>query len=180
MKLYNNGLLIGRFQPLHNGHVYMIRKALKICKTVTVFVGSSQEKGTFKNPFSYDYRKELITKTFKKYVISKRLNILPLEDKGYGNTPKWGDYVFDYFYSCLNSYPDLYVTGFEIDRSNWLLNKNIDQLCLSRNIINISATECRDVIKNDNFKKFCQIMPKQLYKEYNRFKEIMNEISNCN
>ena len=45
------GILVGRFQTLHAGHQQMIETALSLCDQVGIFVGSSQESGTQKNPF---------------------------------------------------------------------------------------------------------------------------------
>lgn len=56
-------LFVGRFQPFHNGHLHDIRKALEFSDKVIIGVGSSQEKYTKTNPFSYEERKEMIEKT---------------------------------------------------------------------------------------------------------------------
>ena len=51
--LYTLGMVIGRFQVLHNGHVNMVKRALDLCDVVVVYIGSSQEARTKVNPFSY-------------------------------------------------------------------------------------------------------------------------------
>lgn len=53
-------LFIGRFQPFHNGHLYSLKKCLEIAERVIVVVGSSQEKGTLDNPWSYMARKQMV------------------------------------------------------------------------------------------------------------------------
>ena len=45
-------LFIGRFQPLHKGHLAALRHISKRAKKILVVIGSSQEKKTEKNPFS--------------------------------------------------------------------------------------------------------------------------------
>ena len=50
MKPYNSGIIVGRFQTFHNGHKDMIDRAVELCEEVGIFIGSSQESGTFKNP----------------------------------------------------------------------------------------------------------------------------------
>ena len=59
---YTHGIFIGRFQPFHKGHYSVITDALreKLCTKIIVVVGSMQEKGTEKNPFSYFTRKKMI------------------------------------------------------------------------------------------------------------------------
>lgn len=39
-KRFKNGLALGKFMPIHNGHVHMIREAAKECETVHVMVCS--------------------------------------------------------------------------------------------------------------------------------------------
>jgi len=49
-------LFVGRFQPLHAGHVHAINAAREQYGDVTVVVGSSQEAGTALNPLPVDQR----------------------------------------------------------------------------------------------------------------------------
>ncbi len=57
---YPIGLIIGRFQPLHNGHVYLFKKALETVEFLKIGVGSSQMSNQPKNPFSYEERRRFI------------------------------------------------------------------------------------------------------------------------
>ena len=177
-KLYKLGLIVGRFQPLHKGHEYMIRTSLNLCEKTIVFIGSSQEFNTSKNPFSWQYRYELIRKVFNKYIRRKKLYIYPLPDMGYGNSSKWGDYVLSTCFTHTNKYPDLYISGKEAIRSEWLNNVDINVLSLSKDTIEISATECREILLQNNYEKFKNCIPKKLYKEYNYMREVLNEVSN--
>ena len=51
VKPFALGILVGRFQVVHAGHEQMIRTAMALCDRVGIFIGSSQESGTSKNPF---------------------------------------------------------------------------------------------------------------------------------
>jgi len=53
-------ILIGRFQPLHRGHLFAIKKALEVGEKVIVGIGSSQEEGTKDNPWSYEVRRKMV------------------------------------------------------------------------------------------------------------------------
>jgi len=53
-------VVIGRFQPLHAGHLVLIRKALSVAPNVLILVGSSHQARTIKNPFSYEERHDMI------------------------------------------------------------------------------------------------------------------------
>lgn len=56
-------LILGRFQPLHNGHVWVIKEVLKDFDGVIVAVGSAQESHTLDNPFTAGERFEMLENT---------------------------------------------------------------------------------------------------------------------
>lgn len=58
------GILIGRFQPFHLGHAFLIEEALKHCDALLIAIGSSFRARNFKNPWSFDERKALIQQHF--------------------------------------------------------------------------------------------------------------------
>ncbi len=60
------GLVVGRFQPLHGGHVQLIRKALDECASVVVAVGSSTEPASARNPFTFVERRAMLDAAFPK------------------------------------------------------------------------------------------------------------------
>ena len=58
------GLVVGRFQPLHGGHVQLIRLALNECSSVVVAVGSSTEPQSLRNPFTFEERRAMLQAAF--------------------------------------------------------------------------------------------------------------------
>ena len=56
------GIVLGRFQPFHNGHAYLVEQALARFEKVTIAVGSAQDEWTVDNPFSFEERKDMIQK----------------------------------------------------------------------------------------------------------------------
>ena len=54
------GLIIGRFQPFHLGHLRLIEFAAKEVDSLIVGIGSSQESNTRENPFSAAERRRMI------------------------------------------------------------------------------------------------------------------------
>lgn len=95
-------LFIGRFQPFHNAHLLDVKKILKECDEILIAIGSSQEKNTLENPFSYNERKRMIENTLRSSKI-KNFKIYPVPDLY--NDKKWISYIrknlpkFDYVYS---------------------------------------------------------------------------------
>jgi len=46
------GLMIGRFQPFHNGHLYLAKQILKECDELIIAIGSAQFNYIYKDPFT--------------------------------------------------------------------------------------------------------------------------------
>ena len=55
-----NGLLIGRFQPFHFGHLEAIHFGLSKVDTLFIGIGSSNKSHQERNPFTADERKEMM------------------------------------------------------------------------------------------------------------------------
>lgn len=60
-KKYDLVVFIGRFQPLHEGHVAIMEEAYKYTDTLLVLVGSSFKARSPKNPLLFGERKDIIT-----------------------------------------------------------------------------------------------------------------------
>jgi nicotinamide-nucleotide adenylyltransferase len=72
-------LFVGRFQPLHNGHMAVIEDLFKKHGEVCIVIGSANEQGTQKNPFSAKERMEMMSRAlFARGMGTVRL--LPIED----------------------------------------------------------------------------------------------------
>ncbi len=79
-KKHKVSLVIGRFQPFHLGHLFLIKEALKISDKVIIGIGSSNVKNS-DNLFSFEERKKMIESVFIHEKIGDRLiNIIALED----------------------------------------------------------------------------------------------------
>lgn len=83
-------LFIGRFQPFHNAHLVDVKNILKKADEIIIAIGSSQEKNTKENPFSYNERKEMISNVLKKNKI-KNMKIYPVPDLY--DDYKWTNYI---------------------------------------------------------------------------------------
>lgn len=69
------GVFIGRFQPLHKGHISIINQIINRGYIPLIVVGSAQEAGTEKNPYSFATRSIMIHCEFPTDVI-----VVPLDD----------------------------------------------------------------------------------------------------
>ncbi len=83
-----SAFVLGRFQPLHLGHIDLIRGALNAAEKVLVIIGSANEAISLKNPFDYKFREVSVYSAFAKQIHEGRLVIDGLEDYPY-NSDVW-------------------------------------------------------------------------------------------
>jgi len=83
-------LFIGRFQPLHRGHLQIIQHASKEYDEVIIGIGSSQYGHTLENPFTSDERALMIKKALEYEGITNYSIVLILDIHNY---PKWVSHV---------------------------------------------------------------------------------------
>ncbi|RNJ74637.1 MAG: nicotinamide-nucleotide adenylyltransferase [Nitrosopumilus sp. B06] len=74
-----NGLLVGRFQPFHLGHLEALRFALSQVESLWVGLGSSNRPINADNPFSADERRQMITSSINN-LTSRRISIYAVPD----------------------------------------------------------------------------------------------------
>ena len=77
----NRGLLIGRMQPVHKGHINVIKDTLKEVDELIIGVGSADKSHTNSNPFTGGERILMLTKALRESKIDpSKYYIIPLED----------------------------------------------------------------------------------------------------
>ncbi|PIW32136.1 MAG: cytidyltransferase [Nitrosopumilales archaeon CG15_BIG_FIL_POST_REV_8_21_14_020_37_12] len=130
-----NGLLIGRFQPFHLGHLAALEYALSTVDNLWIGLGSSNRPCEKNNPFSADERKQMILDSIDDSM-KKRIQIYPIPDLE--NHIKWIDLI------------DTIVPKFDIVFTNDDLTKH---LYSKRNIkvLSIPFTN-RDVLSGTNIR----------------------------
>jgi len=81
-----DGLLIGRFQPFHLGHLDAVLFGLSRAENLFIGIGSSNKSNERKNPFSAEERTEMIISSIESSMID-RLKIFDIPDVD--NHEKW-------------------------------------------------------------------------------------------
>ncbi len=66
-----DGLLIGRFQPFHLGHLAAVKFALTQVDNLVIGIGSSNKFNEKRNPFSAEERKEMIVSSLDESDLQK-------------------------------------------------------------------------------------------------------------
>ena len=92
------GLFLARLQPMHMGHLYVIEKALEECDALIILLGSSNKKGTLRNPFDMQIRLDMLVSAIKDHQRYDRVAIDVLPDwAGEDHTAtfhQWGHYLY--------------------------------------------------------------------------------------
>ncbi len=91
-KKETTALFIGRFQPLHHGHIYVLYRILEEHKKVKIGIGSSQFSNTKNDPFTNVERRRFIEAALKKRKIpNSNYEIYDIPD--IFNAKRWVDHV---------------------------------------------------------------------------------------
>jgi bifunctional NMN adenylyltransferase/nudix hydrolase len=77
---------IGRFQPFHNGHLALLRRALDIAPMCVVVIGSAYQARTPKNPFTWEERVEMIRAALP---AADRLRVAFIPVRDYYDEARW-------------------------------------------------------------------------------------------
>lgn len=73
------GLMVGRFQPFHKGHLAVIREILSKFDDLVIVIGSAEESHTEKNPFTAGERYQMLISSLTDDERA-RVHIIPLRD----------------------------------------------------------------------------------------------------
>ncbi len=89
---YDILVFIGRFQPFHLGHKFVVDAALEQAQHVLVPIGSANRSASLRDPWSYAERAKMIEKVYPYEVSTGRLILKPLNDTLY-NDDGWAAQV---------------------------------------------------------------------------------------
>ena len=180
-KPYGTIMLIGRFQPLHNAHLEIIKRCTALTDQLVVVIGSANQPRTYKNPFTYDERARMIKAATQG--LSLRIYTEPNIDTIY-NDQAWAVRIQGIHskYQCLGT--KTAIIGHKKDDSSFYLDmfpqwdfENVEE------IEPLSAVNIRDLYfkrsYNSNFIK--HVVPETTYdflQEFRRteeFEQIIRE-----
>lgn len=181
VKIFDTGIIVGRFQHIHSGHEKIIDIGRTLCNKLLIFVGSYGVETSLKNPYDYEYRKKLITKIYRNDIEKGSVIIRPLKDLSNKNelSPKWGEYVISNATEILGKRPDCIIYGKDKDIFKCFDKetvKSITEILVDRDAFNISATKMRKLLledKKDEWKKYAN---SAIHDEYLNLKNILANI----
>ena len=77
--MYDTAIYIGRFQPVHAGHLALLRRALECAPQVIVVLGSAWQARSPRNPFTVPEREGLLRAALPE-ADQARVQMLPVRD----------------------------------------------------------------------------------------------------
>lgn len=160
------GLFIGRMQPIHDGHLTVIKEGLKRCETLIIAIGSAQEERTTRNPLTYLERALLIRHVMESEGIDPdRYLLVGVPDRvNPSDDESWGEYLLNYIEDAVGGRPTIMFEGAEEVRSHWFKPEdNIDRYTIGREIQPISATKVREALVNNDTRYFYANTPKGIW-----------------
>ncbi|MCE4617196.1 MAG: nicotinamide-nucleotide adenylyltransferase [Desulfurococcales archaeon] len=90
-KKYKRGVMPGRFQPLHHGHLHVVEWALQRVEKILLVIGSAQDSFSFKNPLTAGERYEILERVIEKRGWKQRIDIVPVMD--INSNKQWVKYL---------------------------------------------------------------------------------------
>lgn len=192
------GVILARLQPVHNGHLALIEKALQENEETYIFVGSAN-KFNQRNPLPISLRLLLVKEALAEKFgwnpednsvndggANKKLFVIPLDDltsEG-DNSHTWGFYFYSNVVTATqcSNFTIYYSDGFEIITTwfpSYILRNNVSLSLLARGatVDGISATKIREAIVQGNDDLLKQYVPNTVFEHRSIIKNHI-ELSN--
>jgi cytidyltransferase-like protein len=165
------GVFLARMQPLHIAHLDIIQKALSECEKVYVCLGSANKVDMLRNPFTIDFRKQILLEALieRVGVAATRVDVFEIPDWSYENdineTIEWGRYFYYNVVSRIqskrfaiyyNDDPTIIKGWFDSEVKDYITLELLDR---SLYYGGLSATKIRDAIIKNNMEYVCKYCP---------------------
>jgi bifunctional NMN adenylyltransferase/nudix hydrolase len=118
-KKYDTLVLIGRFQPFHAAHLEIVKRATALTKQLVIVVGSSFQPRTYKNPFTFEERRDMIKSATAG--LDLQIYVEPNTDTIY-NDQAWAVRVQGIVSKYANSRCKVGIIGHKKDASSFYLD----------------------------------------------------------
>ena len=147
MKQYDTLVVIGRFEPVHNAHVEIFRRAATLAKHVIVIVGSANQPRTYKNPWTSAERHMMLTNILESKLLPDDFSyeINHNTDTIYNNDA-WAARVQSIVSKSTRSGPNVGIIGHKKDETSFYLDMFPQwKLVEVESIQPLNATDVRDL-----------------------------------
>ncbi len=186
-KKYGTITYILRAQPLHKGHIETIKNAGLLADNVVIIIGSSFRPRDYKNPFTYDERKDMVLNAIQELELNKitgsKFWVYPLRDTLYDDTA-WVANVQRIVFKHANPKEHIAIIGHEKDESSFYLKMFPTWKFEEQSLVEpLDATQIRQMYftENSNTNFFSSVIAPSTrsfldeFKNTNEFKQIIRE-----
>lgn len=189
------GVILARLQPIHNGHLELIKESARSNEETFVFVGSA-EKFNKRNPIPISLRMQMANAAVDniRYSVDKKtgtkkevchITLLPLDDLDdeSNNSYEWGFYLYTKIIETIGQldFTLYYSDGFE-NIATWfpgfILREHITLHLAARGSCanGISATAVRRMIEDDD-PNLKNCVPEVVYNKRDNLKSLLEAVS---
>lgn len=181
------GVILARFQPVHEGHLALIKKACSENQTVILLVGSA-DKNNERNPIPINLRFEMLEEALTEKGLRNKCMLISLDDltSESDNSIEWGFYLYSKIVDITkeSSFTMYYSDGYEIITTwfpGFILRNYVSLVLLARGKVEkgISATEVRNLLQdyayNDKYlEKLKECVPSSVFNRRDILKSLIN------
>lgn len=139
------GVLIGRFQPFHDGHAYLVQQVLEATDGVVIVIGSAFAARSLRNPWSFAERREMLLAGVPE-ALHPRIRVVGMPDVFYDEA-RWLRGVVNAVEGAAPDDARICLYGHTKDASSYYLALFPDwEYREEPNYRNLSATPMREAI----------------------------------
>lgn len=120
MEKFDYSIFIGRFQPFHNAHLNLLRRALELADNTIVIIGSHNQAVNTKNPWTSEERERMIRLSLTDEE-NKRVKVIYMRDSLY-NDNLWITSLQEKIKSSVSDTDSVVLVGCDYDKSSYYLN----------------------------------------------------------
>lgn len=180
------GVFLARMQPVHNAHLYLVKKALEECDKVLIVLGSENKVDMLRNPYDIGLREEMLRECFN-FEENKKLSVVTLPDwsmeSDLDGAKIWGRYFYYNVVSRLEQkHFSLYYSDDPTILDSWFKDTEVESYITYRNFERnsifdgLSSTKIRNAfIENDYgyIEKYC---PRPVIKRFKLLKSYYEDV----
>lgn len=181
---YDIATYIGRFQPVHYGHLDTIKQAFEHARYIVIFLGSAQESRTKKNPFTANERQQMIIESmieqgYHREELAKRLYFRLSHD---GEEDIWRGEILSQMDALSkelfhNENAKIALIGYYKDDSSYYIKEfpNWELLEVKPFMMNkqvLSATDIRTAWQNHKLESIKPYISTYVYHQLERLKDV--------
>ena len=182
------GVFLSRMQPLHIGHLGIIKMALEENDKVLILIGSKNKKDTLRNPLDIKLRRKILEEALDEEFKDKRERIIIKElpdwsmETDIASNKEWGRYLY---YNIVGEGEQKKFSMYFSDEreiiENWFeedIRKRINLRLFERQAMfeAVSSTKIREAFLNNDKEYIEKVCPNAVVRRFNEIKEIIEEV----